>query len=173
MISGRAARFGAFPAFRMPLVLRAPRDSPSRLGMPPGVGGSRCYRMSGIPPGRSAWSPKPISGTRSIRSTRLHFALTQKPAFFDGVRSEPRTIAPSPRAILQGLCSGGPPSGLTLERLRLTKETRESSFQVRRRGLWRCIVPRSFFNSPRSPLHWRLPTSPQSTEFYANFGVPA
>lgn len=42
MIGGRAARFDAFSTFRFHLVLRAFRDSPSRLGMPPGVGGSYC-----------------------------------------------------------------------------------------------------------------------------------
>ena len=67
-------------------------------------------QMSSIPPARPFFAQRVVPLSRpspnkrsSIRSpsTKLHFALTQKPAF-DRFRSVPWTIAPSPRAIRQG-----------------------------------------------------------------------
>ena len=68
------------------------------------------YQMSSSPPARPFLAQRAVPLSRpspnmrtSIRSpsTKLHFALTQKPAF-ERFRSVPSTIAPSPRAILQG-----------------------------------------------------------------------
>jgi hypothetical protein len=67
-------------------------------------------QTSSIPPARPFLAQRVVPLSRpspnmrtSIRSpsTKLHLALTQKPAF-ERFRSVPWTIAPSPRAILQG-----------------------------------------------------------------------
>ena len=90
---------------------------PSRLGWPPDVGGSlrpSKIQTSSIPPARRHFAQRIVPLSRpsprirtSIRSpsSRLHLALTQKPAL-ERFKSVPMTIAPSPRAIVHGWLLG-------------------------------------------------------------------